>query len=149
MNENTPAAELLPCPMCGDTELDGGIYPADNSNEWFVATCGNQSCRCSIEGVSVDDVRQRWNRRPSPAQPAREWQPIETATIKPFDKDNWYMPHSENVLLWRSHACIGQYGYTKQGKGRWRSGGFTVEPTHWMPLPDPPISEPAVGREKL
>ncbi len=67
-----------------------------------------------------------------------EWRTIESAPIKPFDKENWYMPHSESLLLFSGFAMTGSYGYTKQGKGRWRCNGFTRQPTHWMPLPPPP-----------
>lgn len=68
-----------------------------------------------------------------------EWQPIETAEIRPFDKEKWFMDHSPRLLLWNGHyAEIGSYGFTSKGKGRWRNYGGIVTPTHWMPLPPSP-----------
>ena len=70
------------------------------------------------------------------------WQPIETAPIKPFDEANWYISHSPYLLLWtESGAVIGSYSFTtKKGKGRWRTWGGTIVPTHWMPLPAAPVA---------
>ena len=68
-----------------------------------------------------------------------DWLPIETAPIKPFDKDNWSMATSPHVLLWNGHFCvIGVYAYTRKGKGRWQDWHANTSPTHWMPLPDGP-----------
>jgi hypothetical protein len=69
-----------------------------------------------------------------------EWQPIETAPIRPFDAKNWFEAHSPRVLVVRGgNIHIATYDYTKKGVGRWRTylGNF-FEPTHWMPLPPPP-----------
>jgi hypothetical protein len=68
-----------------------------------------------------------------------EWQPIETAPIKPFDKDGWYMKHSDYLLLWNGgFILIGSYAYTQHGNGKWEANGRICRPTHWMPLPEPP-----------
>lgn len=66
-----------------------------------------------------------------------EWKKIETAPIQPFVKDRWYMD-GERVLLWNNGVSIGSYSYTAKGKGRWRNWGGTINPTHWMPLPEAP-----------
>jgi hypothetical protein len=67
------------------------------------------------------------------------WRPIETAPVEPFDAASWYMNASPSVLVWQGSYCvIATYGYTKQGKGRWRDHRGNIEPTHWMPLPAPP-----------
>lgn len=58
-----PVEVLKPCPMCGDTELDGGIYPSNRERTEFTLICGNPGCRCCIEAESVEEVRTRWNRR--------------------------------------------------------------------------------------
>lgn len=66
-------------------------------------------------------------------------QPIDTAPIKPFDEDNWYMSHSPHLLLWSGHSwVIGSHGYTRKGKGKWIAYGRICNPTHWLPLPPPP-----------
>lgn len=67
-----------------------------------------------------------------------EWQPIETAPIEAFNKAEWFCAHSPRVLLWSGVAEIGAYGYTERGKGRWQSWRGNINPTHWMPLPEPP-----------
>ena len=68
-----------------------------------------------------------------------KWQPIETALVKPFDKEKWYVD-GEDVLVFQYYHRIARYCYTKTGKGRWieRGSGHVIEPTHWMPLPEPP-----------
>lgn len=67
------------------------------------------------------------------------WEPIEGAPLKPFDKDQWYMKHSDYLLLWSGGSIrIGAYAFTKHGKGKWESGGRRCYPTHWMSLPEPP-----------
>lgn len=68
-----------------------------------------------------------------------EWQPIETADIKPFSPDgNWWEGTARLLLCNRYHVVVGRYAYTSRGKGRWLSAGHIFEPTHWMPLPKPP-----------
>lgn len=67
-----------------------------------------------------------------------KWLPIETCPIKPFDKDRWFLPHSDNVLLYAGFSVIGSYSFTEKGKGRWRSWNGAISPTHWMLLPPPP-----------
>lgn len=70
-----------------------------------------------------------------------EWQPIETAPIKPFDKEHWYMDGPRMLVARSGHITIAQYGYTKTGRGRWRNSLGVFCPTHWMPLPAPPGDE--------
>jgi hypothetical protein len=67
------------------------------------------------------------------------WQPIETAPLPAFDKDNWFMG-GLRVLVWRPEfAEIARYSYTERGKGRWQNDtGQVVCPSHWMPLPPKP-----------
>ena len=74
-----------------------------------------------------------------------DWQPIETAQIKPFDAANWYRTHSEYVFLAeRGRVFMGAYGFTKGGKGRWQDHhGRNSNPDHWMPIPKPPTGAKA------
>ena len=67
-----------------------------------------------------------------------KWLPIETCPIKPFDKDRWFLPHSDDVLLYDGFSVIGRYEFTEKGNGRWRFWNGIICPTHWMPLPPPP-----------
>lgn len=67
-----------------------------------------------------------------------EWQPIETAPPYPFVQEKWFVS-GPRYLLWVPNYCvIGYYGYTERGEGRWHGSGRTIQPTHWMPLPEPP-----------
>jgi hypothetical protein len=69
------------------------------------------------------------------------WQTIDTAPIKPFDKEAWFMRHSERVLVLDGYEKIATYGFTKHGKGRWIDDtNRVITPTHWMPLPASPPS---------
>jgi len=68
-----------------------------------------------------------------------EWQPIETAPIKEFDKESWYRNTSPYLLLWLGgRTVIGSFSYTQKGKGLWQENGYNCNPTHWMPLPEAP-----------
>lgn len=71
-----------------------------------------------------------------------EWQAIETAP-KQVVLDNEHHEYGPRILLWPVHGEV--------GRGRWwqskhddeyrnflADGGQAVQPTHWMPLPDPP-----------
>lgn len=59
-----------------------------------------------------------------------EWQPIATA---PRD--------GTKILVWRE-AELGyagrRIGVDKWHKNRWWHSRLNMQPTHWMPLPDPP-----------
>ena len=75
------------------------------------------------------------------------WQPIETA------------PKMKNILMWAA-TDISDFGEIRNWKiatGYWSTGHdawiwdgsalktFDVKPTHWMPLPDPPLDPPKNG----
>jgi hypothetical protein len=72
-----------------------------------------------------------------------KWQPIETAPIREFMPDKWYMAHSPYLLAWNGHCVsIASYHYTEKGKGRWRVDGRIAEGlTHWRPMPEGPTQE--------
>jgi hypothetical protein len=67
------------------------------------------------------------------------WQPIETCPLPEFDPVCWYAS-GKPVLTWDGWVSIASYGYTAKGKGRWRNHMGVIAPTHWMPLPDPPLA---------
>jgi hypothetical protein len=69
------------------------------------------------------------------------WQPIETASIDPFDPNTWFV-RGHRVLVWTGWAQIASYDYTKTGKGRWRTdSGLVISPSLWQPLPEEPPYE--------
>ena len=57
------------------------------------------------------------------------WKPIETAP-----KDG------RRVLLWRDGNPLGEWPFMGFWNDYWviYIDGQTIDPTHWMPLPDPP-----------
>ena len=56
------------------------------------------------------------------------WQPIETA---PED--------GEWILVYSDHYVFCPFDVVHYDYGAWtNSGGGFAEPTHWVPLPDPP-----------
>jgi Protein of unknown function (DUF551) len=69
-----------------------------------------------------------------------EWQPIETAptmrTILLFAATD--IGDDGSVKNWRMET-----GFWSMGHAGWKWGGYelrpySVQPTHWMPLPEPP-----------
>ena len=60
-----------------------------------------------------------------------DWQPLETA------------PENTFVLVWADRACVGineqRLGNPKHNGWHDDGEGFRLEPTHWMPLPSPPV----------
>ena len=77
-----------------------------------------------------------------------KWQPIETAP-----KNEWILCHYDERVTsldtswhWGEEDCR-SFIMMRKGKGYRRGGGdnwcssddeFLIEPTHWMPLPEPP-----------
>ncbi len=89
-----------------------------------------------------------------------EWQPIETApkdgtkilaywfgNDMPFISVIWWRgnKYPDSLFPWRnacSDSAIGGYGqcHLPASQQTWRQG-----PTHWMPLPDPPLFRSSTG----
>ncbi len=70
-----------------------------------------------------------------------EWQPIETASSQK-DVLVW---DGENISIAHRSDLFGDWYAVADGKTIWeghrdRGGLMEVSPTHWMPLPDPPVS---------
>lgn len=68
-----------------------------------------------------------------------DWRPIKTYKPKPFDPAN-YWKDEPRVLIFEHYTRVGWYGYTKNGKGRWKDAYGIANPTHWMPMPKPPVA---------
>lgn len=90
--------------------------------------------------LDIDDVAATSSlamRNLTELRAAMTWRPIKTYPLPAFVVESWYMP-GRSVLLWEGFPFIGNYSYTKLGKGRWKTHyQRSVNPTHWMPLPPP------------
>ncbi len=144
-DEANHATELLPCPMCGSNE----IYLRDMAG-WEIA------CACGVDCVLPDNpsregVVGHWNTRAS----FREWQPIETA---PKDGRTLLLGYLNGANRWRTMR--GQWysndlimmdmeepddheegWYETSVEADEPPNVWTTNPTHWMPLPDPPVTQ--------
>jgi hypothetical protein len=106
--------ELLPCPYCGCVALSS-FYKLTKRFDVF---CCNENCEARVKGVSEIDAIKIWNTRHT------TWQPIETA---PKDGEvilACYAPKNLQKTTW----------WTGENWQMWRG----IQPTHWMPLPQPP-----------
>ncbi len=65
---------------------------------------------------------------------ASAWQPIETAPKNGAAVLAWGPLNLTHVIYW-----------SRDEEPGWTDGEYTYEPTHWMPLPVPPV--PAVTKE--
>ena len=74
-----------------------------------------------------------------------KWEPIDTCPIQPFNVDRWYVSGQMVLVFAGGCVSIAQYGYTRKGKGRWKNWLGVCEPTHWMPLPEPPADAGSVA----
>lgn len=127
--------ELEPCPFCGasgDRLARAQIFAGDVSI-WSVECLDCGAERASDESQQEADAF--WNTRAlRPA--ADEWQDIETAP-----KDG------RRVILWAEQWTASACGIWVNA---WTVGydlpPFLYEPTHWRPLPDPPIRSIDVGK---
>ena len=75
-----------------------------------------------------------------------EWQPIETAPVSPLTDDLPCYYRFTCLLSEDGRVFEGYAEYTfKKKKLVWKNAalfGRSCEPTHWMPLPDPPEVQP-------
>lgn len=65
-----------------------------------------------------------------------EWQPIETAPKNGRDLILWF-PKIKRVQACAWKSPNGYYAAAWSADGQW----IPYEPTHWMPMPDPPRAE--------
>ncbi len=71
-----------------------------------------------------------------------DWQPIETA---PKDGSKFISAWRCGVSDWQN-VSPDTYWWIREGKWISDSDGL-IEPTHWMPLPDPPARTPEAIEE--
>jgi hypothetical protein len=66
------------------------------------------------------------------------WQPIETA------------PKDQTIVLWipkrYPHVVVAAHWASEECDWGWWAGASRVEPSHWMPLPEPPQAIAGGGR---
>lgn len=70
-----------------------------------------------------------------------EWQLIEAAPLPEFDAAKYFSKTFRCLTASQyGHMKCATYSFTSRGKGRWMDdGGYVCVPTHWMPLPKPPV----------
>ena len=96
------------------------------------------------EGFNVAPSRGSASEAPHSASQSLAWQPIETAprdgTHVMVFPDNRYGGHGWAVAKWGSGHFGGMPGEVRHLTGWISDGGFFMgpQPTHWMPLPEPP-----------
>lgn len=86
----------------------------------------------SYPSYHVDDIRDLCRSSYLAGQRAREWQPISTA------------PEAERVWVYAPNAgCMIAIKTTHPSDGSvwWTGEARIYGPTHWQPLPDPPVPE--------
>lgn len=71
------------------------------------------------------------------------WQPIETA---PKDGTRILLGRGDRVWLDEWWKGIGISGWASLVAWEQAGGSYSLPPTHWMPLPDPPSTERTVAQ---
>ena len=75
---------------------------------------------------------------PTPDVERLTWQPIATAPT--YRAVLVYVPDREHYGPAVYRAILGEFGWTSTGLACGRAMGEDSQPTHWMPLPDPPVA---------
>lgn len=120
--EADAGSELLPCPFCGEQpevlEVNDTIPTR--------LRCWSVGCPMDLQMITPE----RWNTRAPLATQDGGWRDISTA------------PRNGTMILlwwpyWRNHAVIG-YWRLDEWQSHVRLSLDVPNPTHWMPLPEPP-----------
>lgn len=122
----------LPCPLCGDTELDGGPFPMRRGdNPEYAVRCGSPVCGCEVIGPSREEAVRRWNRR----TPEQQTSPHEPTPEHGLPSD------SRSVLVLTSYDQWMVASYLRPGNGvhGWRYDNEDENTRdriiHWEELP--------------
>lgn len=133
---------------------DDGLIRTDASGARFRGEVAQSYDACDDEFIAAAPrlVRQLLDLLRLQEPPRPQWQPITTApkdgsvvmvgTVMHVDMASWQdeMPDGiESGVVVDPGIDAGWYGYTGCCPGEW-------QPTHWMPLPDPPASPPEGDR---
>lgn len=134
--------ELEPCPFCGGKAALTEVEPSG-----YIVECTNGVCNAStnVRYSCGEDARplviEQWNRRTygrALVGALAGWQPIETAPHGVFDtiiggfvmdEENYQPPSRE--MFW----SVPGENWRLTSDPQWNS---CPQPTHWMPLPQPP-----------
>lgn len=123
-------SQLKPCPFCGCEGFETSPFLKGFTDLTWVVRCGNPDCNAEVVVATAfsENAVERWNRRRSP------WQPIETAptdgtVVLVLCGDLASRDFSDTVFLvyYNEHWCDNTDALP-----------LYTEPTHWMPLPEPP-----------
>jgi hypothetical protein len=152
--------ELAACPFCG---CEASMREADSDGPMW-AECDMCSAR-TAEGQYPDNVAQWWNMRFGPEAADKlealsgriSWQPIETAPrdgtlvlllVDYSEGEHWIDDEPSGLGRTIGHNNDENVG---EGEGQgWQFAGWcwthdhyvegVGQPTHWMPLPEPPAA---------
>ena len=133
---------LKPCPFCGGharpMKCKVGIEGTMGCNEWVTITCS--MCEINNGGKggfmrprydTEEEAAKAWNTRADKA--VLYWQPIETAP-----KDGKRVLVTDGFEVCDAYFRSGEWWQYECGDD-WYS--VSINPTHWMPLPQPPTTE--------
>ena len=110
------------CPTCR-SEFAREVNPQEDQEAWC-GFCGcNVSAGCCKKTLDMNES---------------DWQPIETAPrdgsqVVVWNPDN---PYGEWPLMAQWHAPSQTWSIHIEGQRIWL--GLPLDPTHWIPLPEPP-----------
>lgn len=132
--------ELLPCSFCGEAAEIQYAEHVTRTTWWIV--CRNTKCvvYVALRALpSKDEAIAGWNAR------ASQWRDIETAP-----KDGTHImacrgPFTSNWTFAQAPAYVCHW-WNNPGEEGWYlssgdSGQISWHPTHWQPLPQPPVSK--------
>lgn len=132
---------LHPCPLCGESK---GFHKSGPFGFVHLLLCGacNKTVACIWDYENADKA---WNAAAAHAQGLREriaeleavrqWLPIETAP-----RQRRFLALVDGLVrfvAWGKTSHVPMYGWCLVDQGA--EDSELCEPTHWMPLPPPPV----------
>lgn len=133
--------ELLPCPFCG-----GAVhlyYDSEHSTaDWI--THDDPRHECGIDSQFFESRAEAiavWNRRAPVEVKPLTWQPIETAPKDGTEFQAWVLTMGngfwEPRCRFDENECFQIWDRVDYDTDGWAVYP-NLDPTHWMPFPDPP-----------
>jgi len=144
--------KLKPCPFCGESpDIGNAVYDGRKAGAYYIACTSTCEVHPELNDTydSPNEAIKAWNTR------ANDWQPIDTAPKdgKVFVGFNDSKSPKYFVCIWDDYSPESQAGHEyRLGVGRrgdfysfwefeFRSNMLKVYPTHWQPLPTPPMEK--------